>query len=221
MAGSGSLARSPAAALLPFGTPVRLTTVPQAGSYFALWGNAAGGTNNPLTFTVTNANPVVTAVFAALPANQHALTVVPDGFGQAGASPRANRYGTGTNVTLTAVPDAGQSFLGWSGQVDGGGGTNNPLVVTMSASRVITANFTQRPRLVPVRGGGGANGEEVQAWLTGQFGMCYVIEATPPLAPAPVWSPAVVLTNTFGTAQFNDSFPTNRTQRFYRALPSP
>ena len=82
--GSGSVARSPAVALYPYGTAVRLTAVPAAGNYFALWGNAASGTNNPLTFTVTNANATVTAVFAALPANQHAVAVVADGFGRVG-----------------------------------------------------------------------------------------------------------------------------------------
>ena len=123
--GSGSIVASPAGGMVPFvpfGTRVRLTAVPQAGNYFVQWGSAASGTNNPLSFAVTNASPVVTAVFAALPGGTHALTVVPEGFGAVTASPRAYRYNTGTNVTLTALPDAGQSFLGWSG---GASGTNN------------------------------------------------------------------------------------------------
>ena len=69
--GNGSVMRSPALTLSPYGTTVRLTALPQAGNYFALWGNAASGTNNPMSFTVTSANPTVTAVFATLLANQH------------------------------------------------------------------------------------------------------------------------------------------------------
>jgi hypothetical protein len=214
--GSGSVVRSPAAEWYPHGTAVRLTAVPQAGNYFALWGNAASGTNNPLTFSVTNPNPTVTAVFAALPASQHALTVLPDGFGTVTSNLRGNRFGNGTNVTLRALPEPGQDFLGWTGDASG---TNNPLVVIMTRSKIITANFTKRPRLAPILCDGVPNNEAFQSLLTGEFGGRYSIEATTDLAPVvPAWEPLATLTNTFGSAQFNDSFPTHRTQRFYRAV---
>lgn len=217
--GSGSVVRSPAAEWYPYGTPVRLTAVPQAGNYFALWGNAASGTNNPLHFTITSANPTVTAVFATLPANQQALTVLPDGFGQVNASPRANRYTTGASVTLTAVPDAGQSFLSWSGDASG---TQNPLTVTMTASKLVRANFTQSARLEVLNCGGAANGAEIQLLLTGEFGRTYVIEAATTLTPgATDWSMMAEVTATHGAVQFNDPFVTNRTQRFYRARSAP
>jgi hypothetical protein len=215
--GSGSAVRIPAAGLYPYGTAVRLTAVPQAGNYFALWGNAASGTNNPLTFTVTNANPTVTAVFALLPANQHALTVLADGFGQVSTSPAGNRFTADTSVTLTAAPDAGQQFLGWSGDA---GGTQNPLTVVMNASKVITAQFTRRPQLVPLLCGGAANGGEIQLLLTGEFGQRYSIEATTNFAVPPAttpWTPLAAVTNSFGAVQFNDPVGTNQTQRFYRA----
>lgn len=44
----------------------------------------------------------------------------------------------GTMVTLTAVPAANYSFVGWSGDASG---TTNPLTVTMNAAKNITANF--------------------------------------------------------------------------------
>jgi uncharacterized repeat protein (TIGR02543 family) len=49
-------------------------------------------------------------------------------------------YTIGTVVTLTATDDPGWTFAGWSG--DAGGGAN-PLAVTMDASKVITATFSQ------------------------------------------------------------------------------
>jgi hypothetical protein len=52
--GGGSLSIKPAGPY-PYGTVVKLTAVPDIGNYFALWGNAASSTNNPLNFTVTNA----------------------------------------------------------------------------------------------------------------------------------------------------------------------
>ena len=189
--GSGSVVCSPVSGLYPYGSGVRLSAVPQAGNYFVLWGNAASGTNNPLSFTITNANPTVTAVFAALGGSgTFALTVVPNGFGQVLASPRANRYATGTNVTLTALPDAGQSFLSWSGDASG---TNHPLVVTMNPSKVITANFTKRPRLEVFTCGGVLDPANVPLQMRGEP----------------------------GRVQFNDAFVTNRTQRFYRAMDTP
>ena len=211
--GSGSVARSPAAAWQPHGTTVRLTAVPAAGNYFALWGNAAGGTNNPLAFTVTNANPTVTAVFAALPANQHALTVVADGFGQVTRSPGANRYGTGASVTLTATPDAGQNFVSWSGDA---GGTQNPLTVVMNSSRVVTANFTKRPRLAVFACGGVLDTASVPLQLSGEFGGVFVIEASADLQQ---WSDVATVTNVFGTAQWNDT--AGGAWRFYRARVGP
>ncbi len=46
----------------------------------------------------------------------------------------------GTAVTLTAVPDSGWSFAGWSGDVSGSG---NPAQLTVSAATAITATFQQ------------------------------------------------------------------------------
>jgi hypothetical protein len=197
---------------------VRLTAVPVTGNYFAFWGNAGSGTNTPLSFTVTNANASVAAVFASLSGSgSWALTVVPNGFGQVTASPRANRYGHGTNVTLTATPDIGQVFLNWSGDASG---SANPLIVTMNQSRVITANFTKRPRLERVTCGGMAS--EFQMLLTGDFGESHTVQVTSNIVPgATAWTPVAILTNSFGTVQFNDVSVTNRTRRFYRTVTSP
>ena len=67
-------------------------------------------------------------------------------------------------MTLTAVPDAGQEFLGWSGDADG---TNHLLVLTMNQSRVITAHFTRRPRLELFTFGGIVNTADVPLLLRG------------------------------------------------------
>jgi outer membrane protein OmpA-like peptidoglycan-associated protein len=50
----------------------------------------------------------------------------------------AYSYATGTAVTLTAVPDQGQSFTGWSGACTG---TTTTCTVTLSAARATTATF--------------------------------------------------------------------------------
>ena len=53
-------------------------------------------------------------------------------------SPNSASYNANRVVTLTAVPNAGYVFTGWSGDATG---TTNPLSVTMLGNKNITANF--------------------------------------------------------------------------------
>jgi len=52
--------------------------------------------------------------------------------------PNQDEYTSGQQVTLTAVPDAGYLFSGWSG---GASGVSNPLPVTVTGNMSITASF--------------------------------------------------------------------------------
>jgi hypothetical protein len=62
--GGGAIALNPSAGPYPYDSVVRCTAVPNNGKYLAFWGGtAAGGSGNPLNFTVTNANPTISAVF--------------------------------------------------------------------------------------------------------------------------------------------------------------
>jgi hypothetical protein len=215
LTGSASMSLSPQADLYPYGTIVKLRALPPTGTYFALWSGGASGTNNPLSFAVTNPNQTVTCLFGALGTGQFALTVIEDGRGHAAISPLANAYNSGQNVTLTAMPDAGQDFLGWGGDASG---TQNPLLVTMSQSRVIMANFTRRPQLSLGACLGGLFEDGFQLTLTGEFGAQYSIEASSNLLD---WVSLGTVTNTYGTAQFTDGAATNWWQRFYRASEGP
>ena len=212
--GSGSVARSPAMPLYPYGTTVRLGAVPSGENYFALWGNAASGTNNPLHFTITSANPTVTAVFAALQVNQQkALTVLVNGGGSVLRSPMANRFNTGAQVFLTAMPDAGQSFISWSGDFNG---IQNPLLVVMLSNQVITANFTKRPRLEVFTCGGTLDSSDVPLQLRGEPGLVHVLRVSTNLVN---WSALATVTNVFGTVQWNDT--NGGPHRFYQAAEPP
>ena len=57
-------------------------------------------------------------------------------------SPNNGSYLEGETVLLTATPNGGYEFSGWSGDASG---TTNPLAITMNSDKVITANFTQIP----------------------------------------------------------------------------
>lgn len=63
--------------------------------------------------------------------------------GSASTGTAADTFDENTNVELTASPDAGVDFTGWSGDVPGGSSTANPLTVTMDQARRLTATFRQ------------------------------------------------------------------------------
>lgn len=213
-AGGGAVTLDPPGGLYPYGSNVTLIAVPQSGNYFGLWGNAASGNQNPLYFTVTNANPTVSSLFAALNAGQFALTVIPSGFGRVTVSPRANAYSSNATVTLTATADAGQDFLGWSGDASG---TANPLGITMNQSKTITANFTRRALLTTTTTLDGLVGGGFRFSLIGEFNRVYQVETSTNCVN---WSPLATITNLYGKAQYFDA-PASAQARFYRVLPLP
>ena len=55
--------------------------------------------------------------------------------------PLVLRYAEGTTVALTAVPENGWEFVGWSG--DGISGSENPISIVMNADKAVTARFTR------------------------------------------------------------------------------
>jgi hypothetical protein len=56
--------------------------------------------------------------------------------GEGGSVSGGGTFASGTQVSLTATPNAGYSFSGWSN-----GSTTNPLTVTLNSNTSITANF--------------------------------------------------------------------------------
>ena len=135
--GNGQLVLNPAGGPYAFGSTVQLTALPAPGAYFFGWAGAAGGFNNPLYITATN-GAGITALFGALTGNQVSLVVLPNGNGTVSVNPSKNVYTNGETVTLTAVPAANQTFTGWSGDASG---NLNPLVLALTTSKLITANF--------------------------------------------------------------------------------
>ena len=213
--GDGTVVSGTASGLLSFGEIARVTAVPAPGSYFALWGGAASGTNNPLFFSATNAQPIVTAVFQPLPPGQVSLAIVGEGFGTVTNRPRGNRFAVNTPVTLTAGPGPGQQFVGWAGDA---GGAQNPLAVTLSASKVITARFTRRPTLALGPCAAPALEEAFQFLISGEPGARFLVEKT---EDGQGWSALATVTNLFGIIQVSDPGATTRQLRLYRAADLP
>jgi len=129
------------------GTQVTVTAVPNTGYRFSGWSGAVTGTTNPLTVTM-DADKSITASFI----RQYTLTIAAGTGGMINPVPGSYTYDTGTQVMVTAVPNSGYRFSGWSGTVTG---TTNPIIVTMDADKSITANFIRQYTLTIAAGSGG------------------------------------------------------------------
>jgi len=136
VAGSGSITRNPDNTTYTYGTAVQLTAVLATGWSFAGWSGDLGGNDNPETIVMDN-DKAVTATFTQ---NQYTLTTNVVGPGSITKDPDEPTYIYGTEVELTALPDAGWSFESWSGDL---GGNDNPETIVMDNDKAVTATFTQ------------------------------------------------------------------------------
>ncbi|HEY4651446.1 MAG TPA: T9SS type A sorting domain-containing protein, partial [Pontibacter sp.] len=82
------------------------------------------------TYTVSQQSP---------PQENYSLTIATTGSGSVSKTPNQTTYASGSMVTLTATPAANYSFSGWSGDASG---STNPLNVTMTGNKTITAVFS-------------------------------------------------------------------------------
>ena len=114
-------------------TVISLTAVPEAGYHFVSWSNGA----NTATITVTvTSDTVLTATFAANPADTYTLTVAYDAtMGSVEGIPEGP-VAAGTVVTLTAMPAEGYHFVEWST-----GETTATISVTVNSNMTLTATF--------------------------------------------------------------------------------
>jgi len=69
----------------------------------------------------------------------YTLTVNVVGNGTVTKNPDKTVYNAGEQVTLTATPGPGATFVGWSGSVTG---TQNPITITMDSNKTVTATFS-------------------------------------------------------------------------------
>lgn len=131
---------------LPGGTTITLSATPDARMTFTGWSGTGCAGTAPCTLTPT-ANTVITATFSQIIATP-SLTVTLAGTGQGTitSSPVGiscpttctSQFPNGTTITLSAAPQAGTTFSGWSGACTGTG----PCVITLNGNTTITATFT-------------------------------------------------------------------------------
>ncbi len=143
-AGGGSVISSPAQSTYHYGDVVTLTVTANPGWEFTGWLDPLNGSGlipiltNPMTITILG-DRVITATFTQ---NEYTLdvTVSPAGGGSVAKDPNQTTYHYGDVVTLTSTANPGWAFDSWSGDA---GGTSNPVTVTMTSDKAVTAAFAQ------------------------------------------------------------------------------
>jgi uncharacterized repeat protein (TIGR02543 family) len=138
-------------------TSITLTATPDSSSVFSGWSGDTSGSSSTVTI-IMNSNKNVTATFNAL----YTLTVTKSGNGGGAvtSSPSGINCGaicsyqfvSGTNVTLTATPDASSVFSGWSGDATGSSST---VMITMNSNKSMTATFNALYTLTVTKSGTG------------------------------------------------------------------
>lgn len=208
--GSGRIEVTPQLDAYRYGARIRVTAIPEDGHYFGLWGGSAFGVANPLSFSLTNASPKISALFAPLATNQVALTALSLGKGSLQVEPTGNVFAKGSSVTITGLPEEGRRFLFWSGDAQGNA---NPLQTVLDRTKVVRAHFTGGTNIL-FTSAVSSKAEGIRLSLSTDTARV-ALEASTNLVN---WTELATLTNLTGTVEFLEPGSGDATVRFYRAV---
>ena len=99
-----------------------------------------------IKFEINKANPKISALFDPPQRKTVFVTTLTSKGGAVNSNPNSNAYVNGQQVTPTATPEPGYSFVGWTGDIES---TSNPLVTLADANKTVTAQF-RRNVIAPV-----------------------------------------------------------------------
>jgi len=137
----GYVSRNPNQTYYAPGTIVSVTAVPASGYAFIGWSGASNSTSATLTAPIDR-DLALTAHFQYIQKTYTLTTnVSPQEGGYISRNPSKKAYISGETVTLTATPESGYKFIGWTGVP---AGRKNSVTVTMDGDKTVTANFYQK-----------------------------------------------------------------------------
>jgi uncharacterized protein (TIGR02145 family)/uncharacterized repeat protein (TIGR02543 family) len=125
------------------GTSITVTATPNEGYAFSGWSGTPAGAStsgNSITFTI-NDNVTLTANFEQ-EIGTFMLTVTA-GDGGTVSPEGVSAHSAGASVTVTATPNDGYTFSGWSGTPAGASTSGNSITFTINDNVTLTANFEQ------------------------------------------------------------------------------
>ncbi|MCG8606422.1 Ig-like domain-containing protein, partial [bacterium] len=131
--GLGDASLNPPGGVYDEGTSVTLTAIAAPEWTFGAWSGDLISSSEAISFTM-DADKNLTATFEP---PEYSLNILATG-GLVTINPPGNIHVLDTEVTLTAIPDTGRTFSGWSGDTTS---IENPLNLTMDSNKSITATF--------------------------------------------------------------------------------
>jgi len=135
----GSVSLDPELELYEQGTVVTVKATAEEGYAFVGWSGALESESKEW-YIIMNDNKTLTANFKLIPPNSYSLEIHVNDVhgGTVHHSPSGAIHVSGTVVTVTAEPEFGYEFTGWSGNATS---TENPIEITMDEHKALTANF--------------------------------------------------------------------------------
>ena len=144
--GPGTITQTPAGTSFPNNTTLYLTAAPNANSSFVNWSTGCPMNEGlvPCTVVLTQ-NTTITAQFEA----NVTLTTSVVGPGIITQAPAGTSFRPGDSVVLTAVPNTGAQFSGWTpaGVCILGNAPPTQCFITLNANTAVTATFTGGPQV--------------------------------------------------------------------------
>ncbi len=138
---SGSVTKLPNKSVFLENSTVTLTATAYSGYIFSHWSGDISTSSNPINIKITT-NTTIVANFIELNSESTTYTlninINPQSAGVVYFNPAGGVYLKDTQVTLTAQPNNGYMFSGWTGDIQS---STNPVAVVMDADKNITANF--------------------------------------------------------------------------------
>lgn len=134
LSGSGSV--SPSGGTYDEGTRVTLSATPDSGWTFVGWSGDVSGSATPIQVVMDSDKAVKATFIRNSSENTYELSVLTNGSGS--VSPSGGIYESGSSVTLTASPESGWEFSGWSGDVSG---SDTVIQVVMDSDKTVVASF--------------------------------------------------------------------------------
>ena len=116
---------------------IRLEAISPPGYYFTNWSGDLSNTYNPV-ITMLDCNESITANFSPI---MHTLLINVDGSGSSSPAAGEHSYTEGTVVSISATPDEGWQFDGWSGDINEPDLTTVPVI--MDFDKTVTVNFSE------------------------------------------------------------------------------
>jgi len=122
---------------------VIVTAEADSGYTFAGWAGTETSTSPTITLTMDSNKPLVAMFSPASDPNAAEYALITAAFPEYGGnitrSPNAAIYNAGTEVTVTAAPENGYTFNGWSGASTSASPT---ITITMDGGKTLVAMFT-------------------------------------------------------------------------------